>query len=65
MSIESGISVRIRPRYCDFTGFRNRYTHKQTLLRFTEEAHCKAIEKMQNSAGQEILTNRKAMTVFK
>ena len=65
MSIESGISVRVRPRYCDFTGFRNRYTHKETLLRFTQEQHCKAIEKMQNSVVQEILQNRKAVAAFK
>ena len=65
MSIEAGISVRVRPRFCDFTGFRNRYTHRETQLRFTREEHYKAVEKMQNSVVQEILQNRRAVAAFK
>ena len=38
MSIESGISVRVRPKYCDFTGFRNRYTHRGCQIRYSEES---------------------------
>ena len=39
MSIESGISVKRQSKYCDFTGFLNKFTHKQSGLRYTEECH--------------------------
>lgn len=46
MSIEAGISVKRPGRFCDFTGFKNRYTHKETGIRYTEESHFNQLEKM-------------------
>jgi len=37
MNIEAGISVKIKARYCDFTGFPNKYTHKDSGLRYCEQ----------------------------
>ena len=55
MSIDSGISVRIPTKFCDFTGFHSKYRHKVNGLRFTEDNHFTAIEKMQNSKVEEYL----------
>jgi hypothetical protein len=46
MSIEGGFSVRIRSKYCDFTGFSMKYIHKESGLRYREEKHIRWIEKM-------------------
>jgi hypothetical protein len=65
MSIEAGISVRVRAKFCDFTGLTHMYTHKESGLRFSEERHFRLIEKMQNTAIQEQLSHRKAILVLK
>jgi hypothetical protein len=65
MSIESGISVKVRAKFCDFTGLTHLYTHKESGLRYSEERHFRAIEKMQNTAIQEQLSFRKAIAVLK
>ena len=46
MSIEAGISVKKPGRFCDFTGFKNMFTHKETGLRYTKGGHFNQIEKM-------------------
>ncbi len=46
MSIDSGISVRLPAKYCDFTGFPGKYKHKVNTLRFTEDRHYMQMEKM-------------------
>ena len=65
MSIESGISVRRTSRYCDFTGFRNKFTHKVSGLRYREECHFNQIEKMPLSKVEEILSIRKVIAPIK
>ena len=65
MSIDSGISVKIAPRYCDFSGFHAKYKHRINGLRYTEETHYGQIEKMQNSKLEEYLSCRKAVVLFK
>lgn len=65
MSIDSGISVRLPTKFCDFTGFHGRYKHKVNGLRYTNETHFGLIEKMQNSKVEEILSCRKAVALIK
>lgn len=65
MSIEAGLSVARPPRYCDFSGFRHQYTHKETGIRYTQEKHFYQIEKMQLSKVEEILSIRKIIAPLK
>jgi len=65
MSIDCGLSVKIPPRYCDFTGFHAKYRHKVNGLRYTQDDHFTAINKMQNSKVEEYLSCRKANTFLK
>jgi hypothetical protein len=65
MSVDSGISVRLPSKFCDFTGFHGKYKHKINGLRYTEEGHFYQIEKMQNSKVEEIISCRKNVSMFK
>ena len=65
MSIESGISVKVKNKYCDFTGFPSRYTHKESTMRFLEQCHVKVIEKLPFSKVEEVLGWRKAVAALK
>jgi len=65
MSIDSGISVRLQAKYCDFTGFFAKYKHRVNGLRYTEEGHFQMIEKMQNNKVEEYLQQRKATAFVK
>jgi hypothetical protein len=65
MSIDSGLSVRLPAKYCDFTGFHGKYRHRVNGLRFTEDRHFTQIDKMQNSKVEEVLSCRKAINYIK
>ncbi|CDW75139.1 UNKNOWN [Stylonychia lemnae] len=65
MSIDCGISVRVQPKYCDFTGFFSKYKHKVCGLRYTEDWQYQMIDKMQNSKIEEYLQQRKAFVFLK
>lgn len=67
MSIESGISVKIKPKYCDFTSFNNKYVSKTTGIRYTELEQYRLIEKMSESQSRicELLAYRRVVPVIK
>ena len=65
MSIDSGISVRLPGKYCDFTGFAAKYKHRVNTLRYTEDRHYILMDKMQNSKVEEYLACRKAVNFIK
>ena len=73
MSIEAGPSQRVKPKFCDFTGYPAIYKHKtagvkveaEGGLRFTELWHFQDIEKMQNNRIEEILAQRKIVAGVK
>jgi hypothetical protein len=65
MSIDSGFSVKVQQKYCDFTGFIAKYRHKSNGLLFTEAIHYGIIEKMQKSKVDEYISCKKGFIFIK
>jgi len=65
MSVDSGISVKVQKKYCDFTGMNAYYFHKGSGLRYSNMEQFEKIDRMGNSKIEEYLNIRKASTAVK
>ena len=64
-SIEAGKSIRPTRKYCDFTGFRAKYTDKKTGIRYYSHVFYRDICKLPNTIRDQYLELRNAVVNIK
>eukprot|EP00826_Nyctotherus_ovalis_P051971 TRINITY_DN6534_c0_g2_i1.p2 TRINITY_DN6534_c0_g2~~TRINITY_DN6534_c0_g2_i1.p2 ORF type:complete len:168 (+),score=37.62 TRINITY_DN6534_c0_g2_i1:63-566(+) len=64
-SIEAGKSTKPPRKYCDFTGFRAKYTDKKTRIRFYSHTLYREIGRLTNTTRDQYLELRNAVVNIK